>query len=133
MFLQLILWLNVPDNIILLTNLSESVKKILTNPIVNINFDHNTLIKSRPIINNYIVTELCQTFSLALTGRIFFFKIKINSVFSGRQFAIKDKKRQKDKRQNRYKRQPFDLPLILRPLFLGQKCLRNIAMTTKQK
>ena len=48
-------WLNVPDNIILLTNLQDSVKKILANPIVNINFDNNALNKSRPIINNYIV------------------------------------------------------------------------------
>ena len=48
-------WLNIPDNIKLLTELDPDVKKIIPNPIVNIDPNPKSPINSKLIINKYIV------------------------------------------------------------------------------
>ena len=48
-------WLNIPDNITELTELSENTKKLLSNPIVNIDLSPDSSSNSKLIINNYIV------------------------------------------------------------------------------
>jgi len=48
-------WLNIPDNIKLLTNLSEDTKKLISNPIVNLDLGTKKTIDNHLIINKYIV------------------------------------------------------------------------------
>jgi hypothetical protein len=48
-------WLNIPDNINLLVNLSDNTKKLLSNPIVNIDLSPDSTQNSKLIINKYIV------------------------------------------------------------------------------
>lgn len=88
----LIDWLNVPDNINYLINLDSNTKKILNNPITNMNQDDN----KRLIVNTYIV-KLMQNniesnfglFELFVLYQIH--QIPIVVMFNGNyQYIIKD-------------------------------------------
>ena len=48
-------WLNIPENIIFLTNLENETKKIISNPIVNLDLETKKSIDNQLIINKYIV------------------------------------------------------------------------------
>lgn len=52
---QIIDWLNIPDNISYLTNLDDNTKKLISNPIVNIEYGIKKSIEEQLIINKYIV------------------------------------------------------------------------------
>ena len=48
-------WLNIPDNIKLLSNISDFTKKIISNPILYIDTSHKNSINNKLIINKYII------------------------------------------------------------------------------
>lgn len=52
---QIIDWLNIPDNIKYLTDLDDETKKIISNPIINLDLKDKKTIENQFIINKYIV------------------------------------------------------------------------------
>ena len=48
-------WLNIPQNILYLTSLNEQTKKLISNPIINLDLDTKKSIECQLVINKYVV------------------------------------------------------------------------------
>ena len=52
---QIIDWLNIPDNIRLLIDLTDSTKKLISNPILSIGMSQELTMEAKLVVNKYIV------------------------------------------------------------------------------